>query len=1202
MESTHFHVHSLNEDPPDLHHDQQQHHHHHHHRSGQSQDSTGSICHEEDCDAPDNDPKRRCNCLNHRHRRRPSPVRIKYEPPSALSRMYGHRDNNRENNLRKEILPSTPYATRRSSMASTTPAGRPPGTNRTSRSTTPTGPPPTSRSSIFGTSYNRRTPARNTPSPQYPFGRPSPSPSQKGRTLSSHPTGRGRGRSHIPTRSQSARSFYSAPSSSPPRHPFDDDQTDDGHYNYGPFDDEPVRRADDMDPPVNRGYGFDYDQMDEDDPPRSHYNNYGMMVREEYEDAVMEEDEDAAMDEDPFAGKAPSRKSSRPASPTKFNTNGSVRASPTTRSRASTMHEPRPPAFTQLGAPPKTYDIGRIAKGLATSARAISTLQEPDDLILETERILNRLGESDASEEALSIACRDLCNIWNHPHTPLPDVIGPADNESSLVKADFVTSLLLPIHHPPPSESGKNNLSLSRRGQISAFSASQFSKPKLRGHKTIPKVLLDWLQTRHDPSAADFESLLKLGGDYSAQSNYWDNIFSSVMRGNFNDAITFLQKGNFSVAETAVEDGFNSPGYRGSELTIVEDAVLQAIELLEACPAHHSDDWDIKGREWSMYRMTVDSTLNDLGQYAEGEGAMYNPRDDGRFSFSTASRRAESRVPYTIYENLQLLYNLLLGNPEEIIGASFDWLEAVVFLTAWWDGEEEDEVPQGSLAASRRSLRRPQQTRTVDITPAKAYQKRLELSLARVMAEDDPGLSIDSNNPIEIALACVMEENMEGLLSLTRGWSLTLTAAIVEVASAGGWLGDTPASRNLLKNFNQSDLMVLSFGVGDKQGPNKDEILQQYADLLFNKTGIESSEGWELAIQVLGRLDHAEAAKDKISELLDRLPLSSSDRVDKILSVCTSLGLIDHANMIAERYATALAENSYNYGAALFYYARAHNSKKIRDVLDLLISLCLIHSSAYPRQADLDDRLRALITNPKQTLSQLSRSDLEAAQLLSKYLSGYATLRRFYDLRDEEGSSLRPLHRKRLAAEALIAVISSASDSIRGGLYDPDVDSAVQVDGLLTLFGEVLPFINHRPSRLLSLDDLTTLLGAVEDLQTSPSLVYTQCEEHLQAAMSQGQSQVQGGAAQLNASPPRALKKSISNLTGSSYSLLGGSGSLLPSTEGSGVLVAGADAPGKRGWDWRKGVRKGVTGNDLCTFMRKGIAEEVGRAWIEGMG
>ncbi|KAK8208497.1 Nup85 nucleoporin-domain-containing protein [Phyllosticta capitalensis] len=941
--------------------------------------------------------------------------------------------------------------------------------------------------------------------------------------------------------------------------------------------------------------------MDEGDPPRSHYFDQGFSapgVREEYEDAVMEEDEDAAMEEDPFAGKAPSRKSSRPASPTKFNTNGSVRASPTTRSRASTMHElERPPAFTQLGAPSKTYDIGRIAKGLATSARTISSLQEPDDLILETERILNRLGESDASEQALSIACRDLCNIWNHPHNPLPDVIGPEDDESPLVKADFVTSLLLPIHHPPPFDSDKNNFSLSRRGQVSAFSAS-FSKPKVHSQTPIPKVLLDWLQNRHDPSGAEFERLIELGGNYSADGAFWDVIFSSVMRGNFGDAITILRKANFSVAESAVEDGFNSPGYRGSELLIVQDAVHQAIEVLEACPAYHSEDWDIKGKEWSMYRMAVDSAINDLRQFAEGEGAIHNPVDDGRFSFSTASRRAESRVPYTIYENLQLLYNLLLGNPDEILGAAFDWLEAVVCLTAWWDGEEEEEVLQASLlGASRRSTRRPQQTRTVDITPAKAYQKRMELSLARVMAEDDPGLTINSNNPVEIALACVMEENMEGLLSLTRGWSLTLTAAIVEVASAGGWLGDTPASRNLLRNFNQSDLMVLSFGVGETQGPKKDEILQQYADLLFNKTGVDNSEGWELAIQVLGRLDHAESAKDKISELLNRLPLSSSERVDKILSVCTNLGLIDHANMIAERYATSLAENSYNYGAALFYYARAHNSKKIRDVLDLLISLCLIHSSAYPRQADLDERLKALITNPKQTLSQLSRSDLEAAQLLSKHLSGYATLRRFYDLRDEEGSSLRPLQRKRLAAEALIAVIASAADSIRGGLYDPDVDPAVQVDGLLTLFGEALPFVNQRPTRLLSLDDLTTLLGAVEDLQTAPSLVYAQCEEHLQAALAQGQNQ--GGAAALNTSPPRALKKSISNLTGSSYSLLGGSGSLLPSTEGSGVLVAGAD--GKKGWDWRKGVRKGVVGSDLCGFLRKAIAEEVGRAWVDGM-
>ncbi|EKG13936.1 Nuclear pore complex protein Nucleoporin Nup85-like protein [Macrophomina phaseolina MS6] len=867
------------------------------------------------------------------------------------------------------------------------------------------------------------------------------------------------------------------------------------------------------------------------------------------------------------------------------------------------------------------YDIGSIAKSFAAAAaaRPVTSLQEPDELVRETERILYTLGETDATEDALSMAVKELCKLWNHPHKPVSDIIGPADNASPLAKADFIASLLLPIHHPPPFEQEQQSFSLSRRGQMSAFSQS-FARQYSTGQTPIPKVLVDWLNARHDPSAAELNHLQQMAGNYSADTGYWDVIFTCVMRGSFTEAIHFLRGGNFAVADSALEDGYDRPGYSGVELVNTNQAIAQAIEVLECCPIYTNDDWDVKGMDWTLYRRTVNDALEDLKLFAEGERAFANEefglsaQDDGVFNFSTASRRAESRVPYTVYENLQILYSLLLGNEEEILGAAFDWVEASICLTAWWDGEDEEELV--------RSAKRSRHSRVADVTPGRAYRKRFAYSLARVMAEEDPGLTINSNNPVEIALACVMEENMDGLIPIMRGWSLTITAAIIEIASAGGWLGDSVASRNLLKGFDQSDLMILSFGQGDRLSFNKDEILQQYAEILFSKTKIENAEGWELAIQVLGRLDNAEVAKNKISELLDRLPLSSTERVDKILSVCNSLGLGEHANSIAERYATSLAENSYNYGSALFYYARAHNAKKIRDVLDLLISLCLIHSTAYPAQADLDERLRALINTPKQTLSQLARSDLDAAQMLSMYLSGYATLRRFYDLRDEEVNlsegkkpAHRPLERKRLAAQALMAIINSAADSIRGGLYDPDVDSAVQVDGLLTLLGEALPFVTRMfqrpsspstgpltdditdPKRLLSSADISILMRAAEDLQTAPSLVYAQCEEHLQAALAHAH-----GTAPANISPPRSLKKSVSNLTASSYSLIGSS-VLQPSTEGSGVLVGEGSSTlsrdAKRGWDWRRGLQQGAKGKDVCDFLRARAAQELARAWAE---
>lgn len=150
-------------------------------------------------------------------------------------------------------------------------------------------------------------------------------------------------------------------------------------------------------------------------------------------------------------------------------------------------------------------------------------------------------------------------------------------------------------------------------------------------------------------------------------------------------------------------------------------------------------------------------------------------------------------------------------------------------------------------------------------------------------------------------------------------------------------------------------------------------------------------------------------------------------------------------------------------------YARAHSRRKVKSVVDLLISYSLVHSHAYPATPDLDEQLRALIREPKTCLSAIAASDEEAASILQFYFSGYATLRRFYETRDEavalsQGQRPRhkPLARRRVAAQALVAVIGSAADSIYGGLYDPERDTAVQVDGLLTLLGEALVFMDGK--------------------------------------------------------------------------------------------------------------------------------------------
>lgn len=104
-----------------------------------------------------------------------------------------------------------------------------------------------------------------------------------------------------------------------------------------------------------------------------------------------------------------------------------------------------------------------------------------------------------------------------------------------------------------------------------------------------------------------------------------------------------------------------------------------------------------------------------------------------------------------------------------------------------------------------------------------------------------------------------------------------------------------------------------------------------------------------------------------------------------------------------------------------------------------------------------------LLYDSKRSFIAVADVDPEGANMLQFHFSGYAALRLYYETRDEEVNleksqvtKRRPLNRKRAAAQSLVSVVHSAADSIYGGLYDPTRNSAVQVDGLLVVLGEVL--------------------------------------------------------------------------------------------------------------------------------------------------
>jgi hypothetical protein len=223
--------------------------------------------------------------------------------------------------------------------------------------------------------------------------------------------------------------------------------------------------------------------------------------------------------------------------------------------------------------------------------------------------------------------------------------------------------------------------------------------------------------------------------------------------------------------------------------------------------------------------------------------------------------------------------------------------------------------------------------------------------------------------------------------------------------------------------------------------------------------------------------------------------------------------------------------------------------------------------------------------------------DFEAAELLHKMLSGYATLRKFYNLRDEavvlkEGKPKNSaVARKIEAASALMAVISSSDDNIRGGLYDEERGAVVNVDFLLALLGEAMVFVNQT-DYTITVGQIDILLKAIEDLQTVGPRVYSACAEFLQTVIASGQG-LKGS------SPIDMLRKTTSNSSGSSsFSMIGSSmvaSQLKHSMGSSGVMVKGNM---KRGWDWRQGISASTKGDDLLRILRHGLAKDLAKAWL----
>jgi hypothetical protein len=608
------------------------------------------------------------------------------------------------------------------------------------------------------------------------------------------------------------------------------------------------------------------------------------MDEEDYDDDMDEDEDEGSEDEEPLSA-------SRRAKPQN-------RFSQSVISRTSMSDMGSAPTLVTPGAKQTKFDFLAVAKGLTPNVSRTS-IQESDHIILETERLAEMVHESvqsdspDRRTEVLAEVAHDVVALWQ----------AAAKSNNHLAHASQLAGLLLSLHHPPPVGHGQRTSALSLVP----------ARPEARHYTPIPKILLDWLNSSF-PDYSEVDSVLKESRGYSRHPSFWEAAQADVLRGNFSRCIHLLQGAKLEVAVTADEDGLGAAGYTGSHLRCANDAVRAAADLLRECPAVVAQDWDIKGHDWTVFRQRVKQAYTDLQDFAEGDSssrqAIPQPftashfgisQSKANFQLSVASRKAESKVPWSVYENLGKLYQLLLGTEEELLSISSDWIEATLALTIWWNGEEE-EVGHGSLAASRRSIMRSQRVRAVDITPVKAYCQRLSAALAAVIENSDDDFSVNTVEPSEVGIACVIDDNVEGALQILGSWSLVVASAAAEIASAGEWF---KRANGIMDQFDQSDLMVLSYTEPRRTGATKDDFLVAYSKALASKEVLRgqdnqpAKEGWELAVQVLGRMDDGIASSGRIDQLLDELPLVSSERVDKITRLCHDIGLSQQATTTA---------------------------------------------------------------------------------------------------------------------------------------------------------------------------------------------------------------------------------------------------------------------------------------------------------------
>ena len=346
-------------------------------------------------------------------------------------------------------------------------------------------------------------------------------------------------------------------------------------------------------------------------------------------------------------------------------------------------------------------------------------------------------------------------------------------------------------------------------------------------------------------------------------------------------------------------------GYSGVALANVEKVIGAAIEALSQCPAIHGD-WNIRSSDWTLFRLRISQALEDVKRFAEGrdskvnESVGFETSDYGKSSranlsesYSQTARKAESRVPWHIYQRLVTLYSLVMGETDAIIENAQDWYEATVGLLVWWDEGKHER---------RLSLSRSRSGKGSD---ADAYVRKLRKAFTSATSASTD-FQVNTLDPVEVGLASLLEGDNEAVVGFLRAWSGPVSSAVAEVASLAGWLPHSE-SLNLINmgSLDQEDLDLLGISSSPSKADGvKDQTLIVYARSLAERRTLSSRgvsrEGWELAIAVLGRLDSTARSEEMVGSFLQKFDLDSSATVDKLWILLNDVGMTRHAENIAD--------------------------------------------------------------------------------------------------------------------------------------------------------------------------------------------------------------------------------------------------------------------------------------------------------------